>query len=1484
MSSSHVFISHTTTDDSFVKQLHEALTARGLKVWDDARYLRGGDELWPEVKAAIETAQQFIVLFSQQAFQSEWVYKEVQHAVEIEKQRKAAGDESYRVIALRLDDIDLGAFRWVFGEQRAIVPVSSEPGALAEKMPAILAALSLELPNDASLPEPVEETSVAELLLELRNLKVETEDGKTRAKAEATLTYQPPEAGAREVKSNPFFFTSPLGPIETDDLRWYLEKYYQWPVGQFKERGERIAKQLPEWGKLLYQAALETKSAQEALRGWLDVASKAERRFSVEVSDKLPEGSPPEAITSAKEAATLLLSLPWELLHDERGFLFHGKHAVRVRRRLPNSVKFDEIKRELPIRVLLVSPRPEDDSAAYIDHRVSSKPLVEAIESLGETVSLTILQTPTFPALQQALRREQFDVVHFDGHGVYDPRVGLGKLCFEAPDQDDQLHNRKSELIDADKVATVMRDHRIPLVFLEACQSAKTDDDPTASVAAKLLEQGVVSVVAMTHSVLVETARRFVKEFYRELAMGARIGAAMLAGQQALHADPRRGAIAGAGEFHLQDWFVPVLYQERQDPSLVRQRLSPAALEDVAVRRKFNLGDLPHAPEHSFIGRSRELLALERLLLTEPYAVIRGVGGEGKTTLAVELARWLVRTNRFRRAAFVSLEQYSDAKGMADTIGRQLVGAGYTASLYNDWQAALLPIKRELKDKPTIIVVDNVESLMAGYGAAGYGTGSGSDPVESADATLQANSITPAAVSDSTTSQVYPVATAPGSVPDVFALCQALLDAHPATRIVFTSREPLPKPFANRDRVIPLDRLSREDAVELVSRVMKRREYDEQGNIPADIAELVEAVNRHARALTLLAREVKASGVRATTENLRQLMVRLEKEHPGERENSLYASVELSLRRLPPELREQVKALAVFHSGANRMILRHVLGVEKETAEAIAAALIEVGLAEAMSYGHLRLDPALPNYLLARMDEAELLSLTARWVEAMRALSLFLYRQVFQNAELAFQLARLELPNLLALFERSQSVLTPEEVIHLARNLESILTRLGHSQALVHVIRVREEAARSLDVWSSAQFESLRLNIQRMMAEGRLTEALHAAEQLLDRALVFGESAYTGADYNIALAYLNLGSVLKAAGTLEDAMRHFSEAQLRFQKLTNTLAKHMAAASISETAECLTQLGRLDEAAAAYEESIRHFEKIDDRRWVAVSRGNLATVRLQQKRHDEALRGHQKALDIFETLGEPGSVAIGWHQIGITYRETEQFELAEQAYRQSLAIMMQQQDSAGEALTLIELGNLNYQMGKLKEALPFYRQAVGIYARLQNKRYEGSARNNLAHLLIDLRNYNEARHELLRAIECNKPFGHAAESWKTWNTLHNLEQATGNAQAAAEARGQAMASYLAYRRAGGESQSDVAQLFALVSQAIQQGATMEAERALEELANTDIPLNGKTLVAKLRPILGGNCDPALVTDPNLDYQNAVELQLLLESLGGTPNA
>src|SRR5712691_10402605 len=814
MSNGPVFISHATSDDAFVRELRLVLEGLHIPVWVDCRNLRGGNALAPEIAQAIEQARQVIVILSPRTINSPWVRREIRQALQLHTSRQAEG---YRVIPLLLPGVEPAALEAWFEEEPVGVSVQLTTTGLSEALPAILTALGERLPDD---PQPVQEVAaqpVEDLLLELRDPHIQTLEGKRRVAATATLVYDPADPAARRVESRRFTFTAPLGPIEADELRWYLESYYLWPTGVFKARAERIEAQLPPWGQDLYHAVVATRHAQEALHAWQHAAVGAERRFSVLVDSDLPDGSSSEAQAAAKEAATGLLALPWELLHDGRSYLFQGQHAVRVRRRLPNRYAQPHAMTDLPIRILLVSPRPENAQTGYIDHRSSALPLVKAVESLGELAELTVLTPPTFPALQQALQRaataqQPFDVVHFDGHGVYDRLHGLGGLCFEDPRDSQKLHERGMAFVDAREMAAVVREHRIPLVFLEACQSAQAETDPTASVAAKLLEEGVTSVVAMSHSVLVETARRFVQAFYAALAGGARVGQAMLAGQQALYSDPYRGKIMGAGDLHLRDWFVPVLYQEEHDPQLITALLPQAVRQLQAQQRRLSLGALPEPPPHHFQGRSRELLALERLLHDHPYAVVRGQGGMGKTTLAVELARWLVRTGRFRRAAFVSLETVSDVRSVLDSLGRQVSpeGANWSVAQYPALRQALQPVQRALTDHPTLLVLDNLESVLP-------------------DASGQ----TPAAAA--------PVA-------ELWRLCQELLNADPATRLLFTSREALPEPFAQRRADMLLGALSQADAISLVSQVMAQEGVtphpSDPGSTPQDITALVEAVGR----------------------------------------------------------------------------------------------------------------------------------------------------------------------------------------------------------------------------------------------------------------------------------------------------------------------------------------------------------------------------------------------------------------------------------------------------------------------------------------------------------------------------------------------------------------------------------------------------------------------------------------------------------------
>jgi len=223
----------------------------------------------------------------------------------------------------------------------------------------------------------------------------------------------------------------------------------------------------------------------------------------------------------------------------------------------------------------------------------------------------------------------------------------------------------------------------------------------------------------------------------------------------------------------------------------------------------------------------------------------------------------------------------------------------------------------------------------------------------------------------------------------------------------------------------------------------------------------------------LLAREVARRGVKATTANVRELMADLERKHPGDRENSLYASVELSLRRLSPESRERVKVLGVCHGGVHLFVADALLHVGPDAVMRLAAELVEVGLCEDMGYGHLRMDPGLPPYLLGEMTADEAGATCDRWAEAMAQLTDHLYEDRSKDAQLAAQLTLLELPNLLAMLEwvsgeygrarlsqRAASSDTepgaegtdapyqtsewpPERVVELAQRVEGLVANLG---------------------------------------------------------------------------------------------------------------------------------------------------------------------------------------------------------------------------------------------------------------------------------------------------------------------------------------------------------------------------------------------------------------------------------------------------------
>ena len=245
-----------------------------------------------------------------------------------------------------------------------------------------------------------------------------------------------------------------------------------------------------------------------------------------------------------------LADIPWEYLYPQ------GLRRFLVLSSLTPVVRYLELPRELsalrvesPLKVLLVVSSPRD--LATLDTAAEIARIDLALGAQLERGQITVTATPngTLSALRAVLRHDTFHVLHFIGHGGFDPTSGEGMLAFE----DD---HRTSHLVSGADLATLLHDHRsLRLAVLNACEGARqSPSDPFSGVAQSLVQQGMPAVVAMQFEITDVAATAFSQEFYASIADGYPIDAALA-----------QARLAVFSEDNDVEWGTPVLYLRARD-------------------------------------------------------------------------------------------------------------------------------------------------------------------------------------------------------------------------------------------------------------------------------------------------------------------------------------------------------------------------------------------------------------------------------------------------------------------------------------------------------------------------------------------------------------------------------------------------------------------------------------------------------------------------------------------------------------------------------------------------------------------------------------------------------------------------------------------------------------------------------------------------------------------------------------------------------
>ena len=876
--------------------------------------------------------------------------------------------------------------------------------------------------------------------------------------------------------------------------------------------------------------------------------------------------------------------------------------------------------------------------------------------------------------LQPALfRPDRFQAHPWIGkcYGAYGPNAGNdrhryggseGRLVFEDKDGGPAR-------VSAEKLNTLLRDYAVPAVVLNACQSAMLDErarDPFASVATALLRSGVRSVVAMAYSLYVSGGQQFLPVFYRRLFESGSMAAATRAGRHQMLAHPER--VCARGEFALDDWVLPVLYQQAPlDFSFAGEPKRTFAPRTSKVPEEASTARSPHG----FIGRDSALLELERAMQRPPPAIlVEGLGGVGKTTLARGFLEWLDQTNGLGEGAFwFAFQEIRSAEYVFNRMGEALFGGQFGALAMDQKIEALAKVFAE---KRFVIVWDNFEV---------------------------AKGIPNTAVSANLSEEDR-------------KLLKRFLDKlrGGASKVIITSRSPedwLGGPERRfRLRLGGLDGEERWEYCTVVLRDLGKKinRHDE------DLAGLMNLLGGHPLAMRVILPRLEEQTAGQVAAGLKSNLAGLA-DGGDEAERKLYATLQFVENSLPEELRELLLPLGMHEGYVDAAYLEKMAKSaggdwSRPQVDELAEALEVAGLLWDVGQNIYQMHPLLTSFLRSTVVQKAGDEARNRWarafVDVMGRVSDKLTPRPLHEQRFGFHTHGASFHYALAEAERLGMG------THFAALTQSLAAYAQNTRNLAEAGRLFEGLAEHGRKNDHAEGEAVAYHHLGMIAQQQ--RDFVAAQQWYRKSLAIEEKH--GNEHIAAGTYHQLGRIAQE-------QRDFAAAEQWYRK---SLAIEEKQGNELGTADTYHQLGRiaqeqrdLDTAERWFRNSMDIKKRLGDELGAAQSYHALGAIAAARRRFDEAGDLYLEAVSAYEKHGAESLAAMGYHQLGINAQDQRDFAAAEQWYRKSLAISEKQGDEHGAAITYHQLGMVAEEQRDFAAAEQWYRKSLAIAEKQGNE-------------------------------------------------------------------------------------------------------------------------------------------------------------------------
>jgi tetratricopeptide (TPR) repeat protein len=1118
-------------------------------------------------------------------------------------------------------------------------------------------------------------------------------DGGGLVSVAISLEGGPPEAASKNR------LEWPLDDEALEDLRWYLEDYLRAPYGVWEERGPRIQDRLAAWGEEIFGSVFGPASARDAYQ------RAQSQNLELVIRSAVPK----------------LLGLPWELMHDSTGPVVLGLGGVS--RALPLEGLGETVA--VPggrLRVLMVISRPA--GTKDVGYRMIARPLLERLDAIRGQIDLVVLRPPTLDALRDALveaesAEEPFQLVHFDGHGLLPGRragavypSGLpvaefdrsaeGVLVFEKP-------GGGSDEVAASKVAAVLRDAKVPVVVLNACQSGAVGKDVEAAIATRLVREGCAAVVAMAYSVYAVAAAEFMAVFYERLFAGDTVSAAVSAGRNLLFKKDLRPS--PKGDLPLADWLVPVHYM-RHDVRFPEARTKRAtamssleALLDESRKPPPEQASLSRSldPTGGFIGRDALFYKLEEAAREHKVVLLHGPGGIGKTELAKAFGRWWHDTGAVQRPEWIlwhSFEPGAASFGLDGVItkaGLQLFGSDF--ALLNSIERRQ-KLQNLLAEQRILLIWDNFETVR-----------SMPDPV--------------------------------GTTPRLDETdCQEVkkfltwLAGSSESAVIITSRTA--EDWLGTVCRLEVGGLTRDEAILYADELLTPHPAAAPHRARRAFGELLDWLDGHPLSMRLILPLLNDSDPETLLNALRgisPLPVAID-DADGGRTTSLAASITYSFAHLSQKTRQLLPAVSLFHSitdanllaffSSKRDVPERFAGASDQDWKEVLGDAARVGLLAPRGGGMYQIHPALPSYLAAqwRVEEPTFYdatrdAATRALVDTCSTLGTLVDEQIDSGEpEIAYTLISLHQRTFCAMLDYSLKNQFWEQALQIIQPLNDYWEADGQEEeAAVWGDRVRA-ATEGLDGTPpplDTPAGSLWLFIAGEQAKRResafqLDEAEDAYREML--ALILSQSPSPRRQESLSTAYHQLGVIALHRGQLNNAEGWCRKALTIHQEIDDRLGIAKSYHQLGTIAQLSNQL---DAASEWYHKALLTFEDVGNRPGMGMSYHQLGTVAQEQQQLDDAERWYIKSLAVASDIGDLRAMAQSYGNLGTVSTQRLRPQAAENWHRKALAIFEELGNLSDLSVTYGHLATLAVLQGRLSDAEGWCLKALAVSEQAGNR-------------------------------------------------------------------------------------------------------------------------------------------------------------------------